>query len=251
MPSGSKTFGNFLALDGLNSHRFLDTPELDPLRARGNAESVFDRVDWKPSDATAIHLNLSAARSWFQVPNTYDQQSAGQDQRQHMTSFDVGLAFSRVLTPSLVFTANSWVRQDRVDYFPSANFLSDQPATLSQSRRLTSTGLRADLLYTHGRHSAKAGIQFQATPLSEFFNTGLTDPGFNSPCVGANGVPVPNPSLINPSQCNVGGYLENSSYQPALLPYDLTRGGRYSPFGARPRFMRVAHTRKTASSSVS
>jgi len=228
--SGSKTLGNFLALDGLNSHRFLDTPEFDPLHARGNAASVFDRLDWQPSEATAFHLNLSAAHSWFQVPNTYDQQSAAQDQRQHMTSFNVGLAFSRVLSPSLLLTANSWVRQDRVEYFPSANLFSDQPATLSQSRRLTSTGMRGDLTYLRGRHSVKGGIQFQATPLSEFFTTGLTNSGFNSPCVDANGVPVPNPSLIDPSQCATAGYAANGSYQPALLPYDLTRGGTLFTF---------------------
>ena len=228
--SGSKTLGNFVALDGLNSHRFLDTPEFEPLHARGNAESVFDRVDWQPSEATSFHLNLAAARSWFQVPNTYDQQSAGQDQRQHMTSFNVALAISRVLSPSLLLTANSWVRQDRVNYFPSANLFSDRPATLSQSRRLTSTGFRGDVTYSRGRHSVKGGIQFQATPLSEFFTTGLTDPGFNSPCVDANGVPVPNPSLTNTSQCVSGGYAENSSYQPALLPYDLTRGGTLFTF---------------------
>ena len=230
LASGSKTFGNFLALDGLNSHRFLDTPEFEPLHARGNAESVFDRIDWQPSEATAFHLNLAAAHSWFQVPNTYDQQSAGQDQRQHMTSFNVALAFSRVLSPSLLLTANSWVRQDRVNYFPSANLFSDQPATLSQSRRLTSTGFRSDLTYSRGRHSVKAGIQFQATPLSEVFTTGLTDPGFNSPCLDANGIAVPNPSLTNPSQCASGGYAENSSYQPALLPYDLSRGGTLFTF---------------------
>ena len=228
--SGSKTLGNFLALDGLNSHRFLDTPEFDPLHARGNAASVFDRLDWQPSEATAFHLNLSAAHSWFQVPNTYDQQSAAQDQRQHMTSFNVGLAFSRVLSPSLLLTANSWVRQDRVEYFPSANLFSDQPATLSQSRRLTSTGMRGDLTYLRGRHSVKGGIQFQATPLSEFFTTGLTNSGFNSPCVDANGVAVPNPSLIDPSQCATAGYAANGSYQPALLPYDLTRGGTLFTF---------------------
>jgi Carboxypeptidase regulatory-like domain len=228
--SGSKTLGSFLALDGLNSHRFLDTPEFDPLHARGNAASVFDRLDWQPSEGPAFHLNLSAAHSWFQVPNTYDRQSAGQDQRQHMTSFNVGLAFSRVLSPSLLLTANSWVRQDRVEYFPSANLFSDQPATLSQSRRLTSTGMRGDLTYSRGRHSVKGGSQFQATPLSEFFTTGLTNPGFNSPCVDANGVPVPNPSLIDPSQCATAGYAANGSYQPALLPYDLTRGGTLFTF---------------------
>jgi Carboxypeptidase regulatory-like domain len=230
LASGSKTFGNFLALDGLNSHRFLDTPELEPLHAGGNAESVFDRIDWQPSEATAFHLNLAAAHSWFQVPNTYDQQSAGQDQRQHMTSFNVALAFSRVLSPSFLLTANTWVRQDRVNYFPSANLFSDQPATLSQSRRLTSTGFRSDLTYSRGRHSVKAGIQFQASPLSEVFTTGLTDPGFNSPCLDANGIAVPNPSLTNPSQCASAGYAENSSYQPALLPYDLSRGGTLFTF---------------------
>ena len=225
LASGSETFGNFVALDGVGSHRFLDAPEFQPLHARGNAENVFDRFDWRPSDATSLHLNVSAARSWFQVPNTYDQQAARQDQRQHMTSFNAGLAFSRILSPALLLTANTWVRQDRVNYFPSAELLADQPATLSQSRRLTSTGLRSDLTYSRGRHTAKGGLQVQVTPLSEAFRTGLTDPAFNSPCVDANGAPVGNPSFTVSRQCAAAGYAENTSYQPALLPFDLTRGG--------------------------
>jgi len=230
LASGSKTFGNFVALDGVGSHRFLDAPEFQPLHARGNTENVFDRFDWRPSDATSLHLNASAARSWFQVPNTYEQQAAGQDQRQHMTSFNVGLAFSRVLSPALLLTANTWVRQDRVNYFPSAQLFADQPATLSQSRRLTSTGLRSDLAYSRNRHAAKVGVQVQVTPLSEAFRTGLTDPVFNSPCVDASGTPVGNPSFTSPSQCAAAGYADNASYQPALLPYDLTRGGALFQF---------------------
>ena len=73
-------------------------------------------------------------------------------------------------------------------------------------------------------------FSYKVTPLSEAFNTGLTDPAFNSPCVGANGVPVPDPSLAVPSQCAAVGYAENSAYQPALLPYDLTRGGSLFKF---------------------
>jgi hypothetical protein len=68
-------------------------------------------------------------------------------------------------------------------------------------------------------------VQIQVTPLSEAFSTGLTDPAFNSPCVDANGAPVPDPALTSPSQCAAVGATENTSYQPALLPYDLTRGG--------------------------
>ncbi len=225
LASGSSAIGNFLALDGLGSHRFLDAPEFQPLHAHGNAENVFDRFDWQPTSPTKLHLNLSVARSWFQVPNTYDQQAVGQDQRQHMTSFNLDLAFSRVLSSSLLLTANSWVRQDRVRYFPSANLLSDQPATLSQSRRLTSTGMRSDLAYSRGRHTAKAGVQIQITPLSEAFTTGLTDPAFNSPCVDSGGTPVADQALTLPGECPSAGYRENASFQPALLQYDLTRNG--------------------------
>lgn len=222
---GGKGFGNFLALDGVDSHRFLDAPEFRPLHPRGNAENIFDRFDWRSSDTTSFHFNVSAAHAWFQVPNTYDQQAAAQDQRQYMTSFNIGLAFSRVLSPALLITANAWARQDRVNYSPSADFFSDQPATLSQSRRLTSTGLRSDATYSHGRHMVKGGVQVQVTPLSETFSTGLTDPAFNSPCVDASGTPVANSSLTTLSQCAAAGYAENSSYQPALLQYDLTRRG--------------------------
>jgi hypothetical protein len=227
---GGKTFGNFLALDGIDSHRFLDAPEFQELHARGNAENVFDRFDWRPGEATSLHLNVMAAHSWFQVPNTYDQQRARQDQRQRMTSFNVGLAFSRVLSPALLFTANTWARQDRVNYFPSADLFSDQPATLSQSRRLTSAGLRSDAAYSRGRHTMKGGLQVQVTPLSEAFRTGLTDSAFNSPCVDANGTPVANSALTALSQCAAAGYAERSSYQSAPLQYDLTRGGTLFQF---------------------
>ena len=230
LAAGSRTIGNFLALDAIDSHRFLDAPELPPLHARGNAQNFFDRFDWRPNDLTSLHFNLSAARSWFQVPNTYDQDSVGQDQRQHMTSFNMALAFSRLLNSSFLLTANTWVRQDRVTYSPSVNLFSDQPATLRQSRRLTSTGLRSDLNYSRGRHSVKGGVQLQVTPLSEAFRTGLTDPAFNSPCTNANGVPVPDPALTVPTLCAAAGYAENIAYQPALLPYDLTRGGNLFTF---------------------
>jgi hypothetical protein len=253
LASGSSRFGNFLALDGVDSRRFLDAPEFRPLHASGNAESLFDRIDWRPNDATSLHLNLSAARSWFQAPNTYDQQAAGQDQRQRMASFNVGLGLSHVLSPALLLSANTWVRQDRVNYFPSGNLFSDQPATLSQSRRLTSTGLRTDLAYSRGRHTAEAGVQIQVTPLSEAFSTGLTDAAFNSPCVDANGIPVSDPSLTSPSQC--AGY-GNASYTPPFTAITVISrlycrmtspaAELFSAFVARRRSTKKAHTFRTA-----
>src|SRR6185312_2031432 len=35
---GGQKMGNYFAVDGINSGRFLDTPEFQPLHARGNAQ---------------------------------------------------------------------------------------------------------------------------------------------------------------------------------------------------------------------
>src|SRR6202040_230955 len=41
---GGKKWGNFIAVNGLRTGRFLDPPETTALRAKGNEENVFDRV---------------------------------------------------------------------------------------------------------------------------------------------------------------------------------------------------------------
>ncbi|MBV8673529.1 MAG: TonB-dependent receptor, partial [Acidobacteriaceae bacterium] len=53
---------------------------------------------------------------------------------------------------------------------------------------------------------------------------------FNSPCVDANGNPLP--GFSDPLQCAAYGDAPNPSYKPVLAPYDVTRGGGlYSFFG--------------------
>ena len=41
---------------------------------KGNEENVFDRLDYKLSNNDTLQLNLEFTRSWFQTPNTWDQQ---------------------------------------------------------------------------------------------------------------------------------------------------------------------------------
>ena len=233
LQAGNKKVGNFFAADGERSGRFLDTPEFDPLHAAGNAENVFDRFDLQPTPADALHFNVAWARSWFQTPNTYDQQASNQDQRQLMLSENMAAAYSHVFTPSLLLNANLWWRQDHVHYYPSHELLADQPATLAQDRSLVNVGTRIDVSFSRRRHNLKAGTLLQWTPLRESFVTGLTDPGFDSPCVGQSGTPVPDASLTAAAQCGAHGYLPNSSFQPSLLPYDLTRGGALFSFNGR------------------
>ncbi len=53
-----QTWGNFIAVDGLNTGRFLDPPEFTVMHDKGNEENAFDRFDLKPSDADTLSLNL-------------------------------------------------------------------------------------------------------------------------------------------------------------------------------------------------
>jgi len=96
---GNDEFGNFLALDGMRRGRFLDAPEFVPLHGIGNNENFFDRIDYVPSQANSFHLNLGLQRSWFQIPNQYDQEAAGQDQRQQLRSFNIAPVLGAPVQP--------------------------------------------------------------------------------------------------------------------------------------------------------
>lgn len=86
---GKKRFGSFTALDAVNSARFLDTPETANLHANGNAANLFERLDYRVTDKTTLQLNASISHSWFQTPNTFDQQALGQNQRQTIVSVNI------------------------------------------------------------------------------------------------------------------------------------------------------------------
>ena len=208
---GNTKFGNFLAANVSRSGRYLDAPEFAPLHDRGNNQQIFDRIDWQADQNDSVHLNLFDARTWFQIPNTYDQQANGQDQRQQLRSYNIAPGWTHLVSPTTVVTLNAFIRRDEVQYFPSDNAFSDSPATLSQYRTLGNLGLKGDVSYVHGHHNAKFGFDVEHDFLSERFSLGLTDPGFNAPCLssGANG------DCLTP----------NPDFQPGLLAYDLTRGG--------------------------
>jgi hypothetical protein len=222
--AGGQHWGEFMSATGLRSGRYLDTPEFATIHDAGNNGTFFNRLDFQPTQSDTLHLDLFLARSWFQIPNTYDQAAVGQDQRQKIVSFNIAPGWTHLFSPTTLLTVNAYMRRDHVNYYPSANPFSDLPATMSQSRQLTNFGARSDLSYSKGRNNAKFGVDLKFTPLRETFALGITDPAFNSPCVDANGNSVSDTTLINPSQCS-GSLSANSAFQPGLAPFDLSRGG--------------------------
>jgi Carboxypeptidase regulatory-like domain/TonB-dependent Receptor Plug Domain len=245
---GGQSWGNFISANGLNTSRFLDPPEFTVIHAKGNMENLFDRFDFKPSQADTVNVNFQFTRSWFQNPNSFDAQNATawsglvvgngglgpnglpvgpQDQVSQIKTFNIAPTWTRLVNNHTVFTLGGFVRQDRYNYYPSGNPFADltpalQLQTVGQTRRLTNAGGHADVDYVRGIHDIKAGVVFQHTFLTENDNFGIVDPTFNAVCLNADGSPNTNPALTDPANC--GGTLQaNPGFVPLLGCYDLTR----------------------------
>lgn len=237
---GGSKWGQFFAENTTRSGRFMDTPEHQQFHDVGNDENIFSRSDYQPNAQNMLHLNVMAARNWFQVPNTYPEVASGQDQVQMVRSFNIAPGWVRVLGPNATLVVNAFARRDFVTYYPSRNFWADQPDTVAQYRTLTNLGLKADFNYHHGRHSAKIGAQMTHTPLFETFSLGITDPTYNPPCFNPDGSPDTNPTPLSPSACAALGLIPNltlaqggtynGGFKPGLVPFDLTRGGTLFKF---------------------
>jgi hypothetical protein len=233
---GNARMGNFLAADGNSSNRFLDTPEFVNIHDGGDNQTLFDRLDYQPNGVNIFHLNLFAARNGIQIPNSYDQ--TGQNQRQRVLTWSVAPGYQHTFSARTLLTINPYIRKDQFNYYPSPNPLDDLPATQSQNRQLLNWGVKADISALRGHHSIKYGIDLKQTRLLENFNFGITDPAFNSPCIGAGGNSIGDPSLLDPSQCASAGYQPNTAanpnattpFSPALLAFDLTRNGSLFAF---------------------
>jgi hypothetical protein len=233
---GTARVGNFLVIDGIRSGRFLDTPEFTPFHDKGNNESIFDRFDYQPNGQNVVHLNLFTARNWFQIPNDYDQ--LAQDQHERVLTWSFAPGYQHTFSARTLLTVNPYIRKDQVNYYPSRDPFADTPATQSQSRQLLNWGVKADISTVAGANSLKFGVDLKQTRLREIFGFGITDPGFNSPCIDATGARVPDATLTNPNQCVAVGFQPNTAdnpnssvpFSPALLPFDLSRNGRLFTF---------------------
>ena len=226
---GNDKWGNFISASGLNSGRFLDPPEFQPIHDKGNEENIFDRVDYQISQKDTVHGNFQYTRSWFQTPNTFDNLNVldpngvnlGQtDQRSKIGTFNIAPTWTRLVGPNAVFTLGAYVRRDQYNYYPSNDPFADlgpiNSETISQSRNLTNAGVHSDYSWVKGIHNVKAGITYQQTYLNENDSFGIIDPTLLPSTLDAAGNPC----------FNIGtGMAAPGTPCATLLPIDLTRGG--------------------------
>ncbi len=231
---GTQKWGNFISVNGLQSGRFLDPPEVQVIHAKGNEENVFDRLDFQVSQKDTLHLNLNYTRSWFQTPNAYDNLNVtdvngnvvgNTDQRSKIGTYNIAPVWTRLINSNTVFTLGAFVRHDQFNYYGSPNPLADfspiQSESIGQDRKLTNAGLRSDISYVKGINNIKVGATYQHTFLTENDNLGIVDPNLMPSTTDANGNPCFDPTTntaVPGTPC------------ATLLPFDLTRNGTFHLF---------------------
>lgn len=190
-------FGYSATVNTMKSNRYLDSVSLDNLHNGGNNQRSFFRLDWMPTERDVLRFNGMAGRSSFQLANLRSQHAAGMNQRQYLGDASGSLAWVRTIDAQTTFDTTASYRTTQAQLFSSPN---DTPVTASQARHLSTFNSGSRLNLIRGRHQLRMGGDIQVFPVSEFFTFGLTRPDFNDPL--------------------------SSSFNPNLLPHDLTRGGR-------------------------
>ena len=125
---GSQNWGNFFELDGLDTGRFLDTPEFVVFHDKGNEQNAFDRVDYQFTPVDALHLNLNYSRSWFQTPNSYDNSECARsfgndvgdtDQKSKIETFDIAPTYTRIIGKTRSLTSVLISAKIAISTFPA------------------------------------------------------------------------------------------------------------------------------------
>ena len=263
---GGQKWGNFISLSGLETGRFLDPPEFQVLHDKGNEQNGFDRFDYNPTGADRFNLNLEFTRSWFQNPNTWDQQlqtctvltamcsgapyAPGSvalnpitgnplgptDQRSQIRTFNIAPKWTHTLNPNAVLTVNAYVRHDQYNYYPSPDPFSDlgplQDETFTQLRFLTNAGIHAEVAYVKGIHNIKIGGTFEHTFLTENDTFGIVNPGLLAGCTSAACMTLQPYDLTNPTTDPTGAEFHYRGHtdikEEALYLQDTITKGPWS-----------------------
>lgn len=193
---GSDRAGYFVSFTTMRTDRFLDPISRDNLHNAGGFGRGFARVDLALSSRDVLRLNGMGGRSAFEVANLRSQQAAGQDQRQALADGAGWASYLRTLGATATLESTVGLRHATAALRPSAG---DTPVTASQQRSLET--FTATVRYTRvaGAHEVQGGAELQRFPVREAFSLGLVSPTFNDP--------------------------SSATFNPALLPHDLSRGG--------------------------
>lgn len=152
--------------------RFLDPVHPDNLHNQGEVASGTVQLTWLPSDANIFSAIAGTGRSDYQVPNTMEQEDAGQDQWQRVAQSQVALSWQRSWSASTFSQISAYARDSSVRLDGSPR---DTPLFASADRSLSRIGIIGGLSRRIGANTLKAGFEMQRLAMEEDFRFAVTD----------------------------------------------------------------------------
>jgi hypothetical protein len=202
---GSQTFGYFGSVNGSKSDRFLDPVNPSNLHNHGNTARGFLRLDSNSADAhNALRFTLLAGQTHRDVPNTYTQAAAGQNEGVRSADENVNVGWQSVFSQQSLLEVVAFGRFSKFKLTPSSQ---DTPVIANSDRTLNNYGVSPSYSWSNASNEVKVGINAKRYPIREHFSFGITDPTLNDP--------------------------NDPAFNPNLKPYDLTRGGTPFVFDGR------------------
>src|SRR5262249_51041243 len=144
----------------------------------GGIARLFTRFDWSHSDTDSLHMTLSANGTDFQIPNSFESQLAGQDQRQQLRDDFQALAWSHLFSGRTVGDFGVSRRSSTMHFVDPR--VTGFPYYLSQGRRLRSEESHAKLTREWRLGTFLVGGEIFRLPIEEHFRLAATDPNLRA-----------------------------------------------------------------------
>jgi outer membrane receptor for ferrienterochelin and colicin len=153
------------------SDRYLDPIHPDNLHNTGGQSTTFGQLGWS-RDASRVTAGWGYGRALFDVPNTDEQEEAGQNQRQRIAQGFFNVTWQRTLSASTVAHAAVYHRRTAAHLQSSP---LDTPLMADAARHLARTGGLFAATHQRGAHLLKLGLEWQRLGMDERFQFAITD----------------------------------------------------------------------------
>ncbi len=171
----TERFGYFLYAQGIQSDRFLNTPEERRFHDRGKGSHLFTQFDYRPRAADNFKLLLSGDGTNLELPNTTEDELRGRDFFARNREQTAALSWTHIFSTSSVLTSSLYERFASARLLPTTDPFSIQAGGLRQD---VTVGAKSDYsIYRGSRHSIKMGLDLVQLRLREDFFLDPRDAG--------------------------------------------------------------------------
>jgi hypothetical protein len=153
------------------SEHFLDPVDLDNFHNKGSSTSAAAQFTWVKG-THQVTTSVQGGGDRYDVPNTIEQEEAGQDQRQHTDQLIYSGSWQQVRSDRTVWQLSTYSRHGSGRLLPSD---LDFPVTADTERINKRFGALSSLNHQRGDHAMKVGGEASVLLLDERFSFAVTD----------------------------------------------------------------------------